>query len=161
MSNELDSTNEFDPSEFERITVPTCDSNVECDHTVVTVVIDWNNLKYTFSVGKRNDCKKMIFTEDEHNIYGKNRTLKNGEIAYLCRLYHAKGCKSRLYMDKNGRLYKKGDFIPHNHPPQENEHQEFKIESSIKDECGNLAVLVNSRTQSSAVTEIFDKHMKL
>lgn len=122
--------------------------------------IDWNNLRYLTAVGKRNDCKKMIYTRDECNIYGKNTVLKCGEIAYLCRLYHKKGCKSRLYM-KNGRLYKKGDFIEHNHPPQEDEHREFEIESTIKDECGSLSVLVNARTQSSAVTEIFDKHMKL
>lgn len=62
---------------------------------------------------------------------------------------------------KNGRLYRKSDFIPHNHVCQKERKKEFELEYKIKKECGNLEVLVNARTQSSAVTEIFDKHMKL
>lgn len=122
--------------------------------------IDWTNLKWEKAVGKRGDCTNMIYTVDENQMYGKNRDLKSGDVAYLCRLYHAKKCKSRLYM-KNGRLYKKDDFVEHNHKSQEIECTEFKIEKSIKDECGDLNVLVNARSQSSAVTEIFEKHMKL
>lgn len=121
--------------------------------------IDWNDLKWVNAVGKRKDCIKMIYTVDEHQLYGKNRDLESGEAAYLCRLYHSKKCKSRLYM-KDGRLYKKDGFVEHNHPSQAFEHSEFEIEKNIKNDCSNLDVLVNARTQSSAVTEIFDKHMK-
>lgn len=101
----------------------------------------------------------MIYTVDERQLYGKNRQLNSGEDAYLCRLYHAKKCKSRLYM-LNGRLYKKEGFIEHNHQTQEFEHSEFDIEKNIKDDCSNLDVLVNARSQASAISEIFDKHMK-
>lgn len=121
--------------------------------------IDWNNLRWEWAVGKRRDCAKLVYTTDERQLYGKNRDLLSGESAYLCRLYHNKKCKSRLYM-KNGRLFKKDDFVEHNHPPQDFDHNEFKIEKAIKNECGNLDVLVNARTQSSAVAEIFDRHMK-
>lgn len=101
----------------------------------------------------------MIYTVDENQLYGRNRDLKSGEVAYLCRLYHTKKCKSRLYI-KDGRLYRKDDFVNHNHPSQEFERSEFEIEKEMKDECGSLDVLVNARSQSSAVAEIFDKHMK-
>lgn len=101
----------------------------------------------------------MIYTLDEHNIYGKNRVLQSGEVAYLCRLYHAKKCKSRLYM-KDGRLYNKDDFSEHNHPTQEVERSEFEIERKIKEECADLNKLVNARSQMSAVSDIFNKHMK-
>lgn len=101
----------------------------------------------------------MIYTVDEHQLYGRNRDLKGGEVAYLCRLYHKKKCKSRLYM-KDGRLYRKDDFVDHNHPSQEFDRSEFAIEKNIKEECGNLDVLVNARSQSSAVATIFEKHMK-
>lgn len=127
--------------------------------TAETTNLDWNNLRWEESVGKRKDCNSMIYTLDEQQLYGKNRVLQNGETAYLCRLYHTKRCKSRLYM-KDGRLYRHDDFIPHNHQSQEFYHSECQIEKKIKDECGNLDVLVNARTQSSAVADIFDKHMK-
>lgn len=136
------------------------DGDVVGSEKAIEPIINWNDLRYSIAVGKRNDCKNMIYTEDEHNLYGRNRELKCGEVAYLCRLYHKKGCKSRLYL-KNKRLYKKSDFIAHNHPPQDVDHDEFCVESRIKDECGDLAILVNARTQSSAVTEIFDRQMKL
>lgn len=79
--------------------------------------LDWNNLKWEAAVGKRIDCTNMIYTIDERQLYGRNRVLESGETAYLCRLYHAKKCKSRLYM-KDGRLHKKDGFIEHNHPKQ-------------------------------------------
>lgn len=99
-----------------------------------------------------------LYTKHEKNIYGRNRELKNGEVAFLCRLYGQKKCKSRLYM-MNGRLYKKADFIPHNHPTQERERFEFEVENKIKTECGNIDALVDVTSQASAVTEIFDKNM--
>lgn len=111
------------------------------------------------AVGKRKDCLELIYTVDECQLYGKNRVLDGGEVAYLCRLYHSKKCKSRLYL-KDGRLYKKDNFVEHNHPSQAFDYSEFEIEKKMKTECGNLDVLVNARTQSSAVTEIFDKYMK-
>lgn len=122
-------------------------------------MIDWNNLRWKSAVGKRKDCVQLIYTVDEGQMYGKNRDLLSGESAYLCRLYHKKKCNSRLYM-KDGRLYKKDGYIEHNHQTQDIDYSEFKIEKDIKDDCGNLDVIVNARSQSSAVTEIFDKHMK-
>lgn len=101
----------------------------------------------------------MVYTVDEQQLYGKHRSLLSGEDAYLCRLYHAKKCKSRLYM-KNDRLYKKSGFIEHNHAVQGFDHSEFSIEEIIKDECSNMDVLVNARSHTSAVSEIFEKHMK-
>lgn len=123
------------------------------------VNLDWDNLEWDKAVGKRRDCVEMIYTVHEHNLYGKNRVLQSGEVAYLCRLYSKNKCKSRLYL-KNGRLYKKDDFIHHNHPPQDVQQSEFAIEKEVKDECGNLDALVNARNQSSAVADIFEKHMK-
>lgn len=61
---------------------------------------------------------------------------------------------------KDGRLHTKNGFIEHNHQTQDFEHSESDIEKHIKDDCGNLDVLVNARSQSSAISEIFDKHMK-
>lgn len=121
--------------------------------------IDWNNISYETAVGKRMDCDSMIYTKVEKQLYGKNRTLKNGEIAYLCRLYAKHKCKSRLYF-KNGRLYRKGDFIEHNHPIQEQEKINFDIECIIKKECSNIDVLVNAKTQSSECHEVFQRNMK-
>lgn len=135
-------------------------NEISPDSSEAILDIDWNNLRYIEAVGKRRDCKKMIFTRDEKNLYGKNRELASGETAYLCREYYSEHCKSRLYM-KDGRLYKKPDFVPHNHPSREEKYKKFEIECKIKEECGNLEVLVNARTQSSAVSEIFDKHMKM
>lgn len=123
------------------------------------VQLDWNNLKWEAAVGKRMDCSNMIYTTDERQLYGKNRVLDSGETAYLCRLYHSRKCRSRLYM-QDKRLYKKDGFIEHNHPKQAFERKEFELEKKIKTDCANLDVLVNARTQSSAVTEIFDRHMK-
>lgn len=116
-------------------------------------------MRWKSAVGKRGDCAQMIYTIDERQMYGKNRTLMNDETAYLCRLYHQKKCKSRLYM-QDGRLFKKEGFIEHNHQTQEFEHSEFDVEKNIKDDCSNLDVLVNARSQASAISEIFDKHMK-
>lgn len=134
-----------------------------CTEPIVTtpekIDLDWNNLKWENAVGKRRDCAQMIYTTDERQMYGKNRVLLSGETAYLCRLYQQKKCKSRLYM-QDGRLYKKEGFIEHNHQTQDFEHSEFDIEKIIKDDCGSLDVLVNARSQSSAISEIFDKHMK-
>lgn len=116
-------------------------------------------LIYEKIVGKRRDCKNIVYTKHEMQMYGKNRVLKNGEIAYLCRMYFKSKCKSRVYM-KDGLLFKKDDFIEHNHPTQENERFEFEVEYEIKQECSNLDTIVNSRSQSSAVAEIFDKKMQ-
>lgn len=66
-------------------------------------------------------------------------------------------CKSRLYM-RAGRLFKRFDFISHNHGSQENEQFEFKVEFDIKAE--NLQSLVNTASQEAAVCEIFNKHIK-
>lgn len=126
-----------------------------------TTIIDDSNLKYEFAVGKRKDCQNLIYTTDEHQFYGKNRKENsNGETAYLCRLYSKHKCKSRIYL-KEGKLYRKPDFIAHNHGQQKDERIDFQTEFDIKEECGNLASLVNATTQTSAVSRIFDKHMQL
>lgn len=122
-------------------------------------IINWNNLEYETIVGKRIDCDQMIYTKHEKQIYGKNRTLKDGTVAYLCRKYSKTKCKSRVYK-KNGRLFRLNDFSPHNHPTQEKERFEFEVEGKIKKDCANLDRIVNSRSQSSAVSDIFDKRMK-
>lgn len=123
--------------------------------------IDFTNLKYEFAVGKRRDCQNLIYTTEEHQFYGKNRKENNqGETAYLCRLYSKSKCKSRIYL-KEGKLYAKPDFIAHNHGPQKDERINFQAEFDIKKECGDLASLVNATTQTSAVSQIFDKHMRL
>lgn len=124
--------------------------------------IDPKDIRYAKTVGKRRDCKEMIFTLDENQIYGRNRVLNNGDIAYLCRLYGNKQikCKSRLYM-RGSRLFKRQDFIAHNHSSQEESKFEFEVEYDIKMECANLQSLVNAGSQKSAVSEIFDKHIKL
>lgn len=124
--------------------------------------IDWTNLEFEKIVGKRRDCRELIYTKHEKQIYGRNRALISGEVAYLCRLYGNKGikCKSRLYLF-NGRLFKGPGFIAHNHPTQEKERFDFEVESDIKQECGNLNSLVSSNSQVSAVSGIFQKHMKV
>lgn len=121
--------------------------------------INWNNLRYEEVVGKRMDCKKLIYTRDEKQMYGRNRVLKDGDIAFLCRLYGKHKCKSRLYM-KNGRLYKKSDFIEHNHPNQEKDRFEFDVEYQIKNECGKIESLIKTKSNSSATSEIFNKYIK-
>lgn len=125
--------------------------------------IDWKDLKFEEIVGKRRDCNKLLYTIDEKQIYGRNRTVQStGETAYLCKLYGDKTlkCKSRLYL-KNGRLYRKmHHFIEHNHPTQEKKRKEYEIENDIKTECANLNALVNSNSQTSAVASIFEKHVK-
>lgn len=121
--------------------------------------IDLYDIKYKKAVGKRKDCADMVFTTDEKNLYGKNRQLQNGDIAYLCRLYGSLKCKSRLYM-RAGRLFKKSDFIQHNHDSQENDQFEFQVEFDIKSECANLNALVNTGSQKAAVTDIFEKHVR-
>lgn len=121
--------------------------------------IDWNNIEYETAVGKRMDCENMIYTKTEKQLYGKNRTLKNGDVAFLCRLYSKHKCKSRLYM-KNGRLFRKGDFIPHNHPVQEQDKINFGVECVIKKECANIDVVVNAKTQTSECHEVFHRNIK-
>lgn len=122
--------------------------------------IDPKNLRYEFAVGKRRDCQNLIYTLDEQHFYGKNRKLNSqGEVAYLCRLYSAHKCKSRLYL-KNGTLYRKSDFIEHNHAQQHEERIDFQAEFEIKQECADFNSLVNANTQTSAVSRIFDKHMQ-
>lgn len=122
--------------------------------------LDPNNLRYETAPGKRRDFK-LIFTKDEKQFYGRNKSKPNsdGEIPYLCRLYYSKKCKSRTYM-KNGRLYRKIGFIPHNHGPQDEERVDFQAEFEIKQECANLLTLANAGTQTSAVNDIFDRCMQ-
>lgn len=45
--------------------------------------IDWNDIAWEKAVGKRMDCDDLIYTKDEKHLYGKNKVLKNGDIAYL------------------------------------------------------------------------------
>lgn len=124
------------------------------------VEINPKDLHFEFTVGKRRDCQNLLYTIDEKQFYGKNRKENAlGETAYLCRLYGAKKCKSRIYL-KNGRLFQKADFIKHNHGPQHDERIDFQAEFEIKEECANLNALVNAATQTSAVSNIFDKHMQ-
>lgn len=106
------------------------------------------------------DCDDLIYPKDEKHLYGKNKVLKNGDIAYLCRLYSKKRCKSRLYM-RNGRLFRQAGYFPHNHGKQSDDQFEFKIEAKIKAECQNIESLVNAKTQTSVVSEIFHKNMRV
>lgn len=56
-------------------------------------IIDWNDIAWEKAVGKRMDCDDLIYPKDEKHLYGKNKVLKNGDIAYLCRLYSKKGAR--------------------------------------------------------------------
>lgn len=69
-------------------------------------------------------------------------------------------CKTRVYK-KGDKLYKKRDFIPHCHESQAKQRLEFEVEYNIKKECSDLAMLVNASSQTSAVADIFLKHIKL
>lgn len=81
-------------------------------------------------------------------------------MAYLCRLYSQHKCKSRVYL-KNAILYRKSDFSEHNHGPQGDNRVNFQAEFDVKQECADFASLVNATSQTSAVSQIFEKHMRL
>lgn len=123
-------------------------------------LIDPNNLKFEYAVGKRYDCRNLIYTTQEKQYYGKNKKENSeGETAYLCRLYSKLKCRSRVYL-KNDKLYRKIGFIPHNHGCQNAERIDFQAEFEAKVECSNLDSLVNAASQTSAVSAIFDRVMQ-
>lgn len=126
--------------------------NVESFEPLDQSSIDPDNLEFEFAVGKRFDCQNLIYTTKEKQYYGKNKkentegafancqisspfsmtlTLYQfvGEVAYLCRLYSKLKCKSRIYF-KDGRLYRKASFVPHNHGCQDAERIDFQVQFS-------------------------------
>lgn len=136
-------------------------SAVSAPSDTLAVEIDQNDIRFEFSVAKRRDCRNLVFTLDEKQYYGRNaKENKDGEAAYLCRLNNGLKCNARRYL-KAGRLYSKIGTQAHNHGPQYEEHTNFQVEDCIKTECSNVNALVNSGSQTSAVSRIYDKHMQL
>lgn len=136
-------------------------SAVSAPSDTLAVEIDQNDIRFEFSVAKRRDCRNLVFTLDEKQYYGRNKKEnKDGEAAYLCRLNNGLKCNARRYL-KAGRLYSKIGTQAHNHGPQDEEHTNFQVEDRIKTECSNVNALVNSGSQTSAVSRIYDKHMQL
>ncbi|XP_039226530.1 probable E3 ubiquitin-protein ligase LUL3 [Drosophila yakuba] len=91
------------------------------------------DIKFEFKEGSRAGCSTLLYTPDDNQIYVKNRQLKEGDIAYVCRI---KDCKARVHLsaDKT-RLYSKTEQVQHFHGPQGQEMQKIEVLSEVKKKC--------------------------
>lgn len=95
--------------------------------------MNYENIIFEFKEGTRAGCSSLLFTPMDQQIYIKNKHLKLGETAYVCRV---KDCKARVYLSADkARVYSKPEKVEHFHGPQGQEMQKIEVLGEIKNKC--------------------------
>lgn len=112
-----------------------------------------DKVKYVLIPGKRLNSE-LIYSEDEQQFYSKNKRLKSGVIAGVCR--HP-NCTQKVYLDPvTGDCTYKHPYAPHNHSPRGKEFKRLVAINEMKKHCTNLAKISAKKSKKSVVKTIYD-----
>lgn len=101
-------------------------------------------IQYEIVPGKRRNSK-LLWSLTERQFYKFNTTLRKGK-SYVC--YH--GCSCRVLLQNDGICIKSDLNKQHNHPTNEELHEQLSISNEMKLKCTQDAT-------SKSVKEIYDE----
>lgn len=97
---------------------------------VLLVKMNAENIKFELKEGARADCSVLLYTPEDEQIYVKNKQLKSGDAAYVCRV---KKCTARVYLTAdNSRVFSKAGNMVHIHGSQRCEMEKVEALNKIK-----------------------------
>lgn len=126
----------------------------ESDETPVTFQPQpGETVKFSLIPGKRLNSE-LIYSENEKQLYKKNKRLKSGAISGVCRYPN---CNTKIYYDDaNGVCTYKLPYEPHQHSPREKEYKRLVSLNKMKTKCTDTATIRSITAKSSAAKRIFD-----
>lgn len=114
---------------------------------------------YEFRHGHKINKKgpSLLYNTVEKQFYVRNRSLRNGDVAYVC---YDSNCTVRVYIRPDGVCYR-SNCNGHLHSDKEELAKTFLFKNACKEDCTKTASYTRLNNQTAGIQQIFNEQQKL